>query len=63
MKSLKVKDDTESLIKDFCRRLSSFESKLLEEKKAEIEELHSYFISNGIIADVFSIVGEPLNIL
>ena len=51
------------LMKNFNYRFNSSWDKLSEEQKAKVEKLHSCFMKNGIIADVFSIIGEPLNIL
>lgn len=57
------KSEFEFLTKNFNYCFNSFWDKLSEEYKARIEKLHSYFMTNGIIANVFSVVGEPLNIL
>lgn len=57
------KSELEFLMKNFNYRFNSFWDKLPEEQKAKVEKLHSCFMKNGIIADVFSIIGEPLNIL
>ena len=57
------KSELEFLTKNFDYRFNSFWDKFPEEQKAKIEKLHSYFMTNGIIANVFSVVGEPLNIL
>lgn len=57
------KSELEFLTKDFDSRFNSFWDKLSEEQKAEVEKLHSYFMTNAMIVNVFSIVGEPLNIL
>ena len=57
------KSELEFLTKDFSYRFNSFWDKLSEEQKVKVEKLHNCFIKNGIIADVFSIIGEPLNIL
>ena len=48
---------------NFEFNFKSFWNSLSEEKRNEIEKLHNYFISNGIITDVFSILKIPVNIL
>ena len=65
MKFSRIEDELESL--QICEnsnsRLNSFWNSLPEEKRNEIEKVHDYFISNGIIIDVFSILKIPVNIL
>ena len=57
------KSELEFLMKNFNYRFNSFWDKPPEEQKTKVEKLHNCFMKNGIIADVFSIIGEPLNIL